>query len=114
MAPAAISHAPLLLIHGDDDFAVKQRARQVFQQWSAELGGMDHETIDGQVSNGGEALRALAQLRESMQTLPFFGTGKAIWLRNCSFLGDDRTATSRAVTESVADLAQELKTFSWQ
>jgi DNA polymerase-3 subunit delta len=103
-----------MLIHGDDEFAVKQRARQIFQQWSAELGGMDHEIIDAQVSNGGEALKALAQLREALQTLPFFGSGKAIWLQNCSFLGDDRTASSQAVTESVAEIAQELKSFSWQ
>src|SRR5688572_7553683 len=47
-APAAVS-TPLVLIHGDDDFAVKQRARQLYQQWSTELGGMDHEIIDAQV-----------------------------------------------------------------
>src|SRR5437762_9330921 len=114
MAPAATSSAPVFLVHGDDEFAVKQRARSVFQQWSTELGGMDQEIIDAQVSNSGEALKALARLREGLQTLPFFGTGKAVWLRNCTFLGDDRTATSQAVTESLAELAQELKTFSWQ
>jgi hypothetical protein len=29
--------APVTLIHGDDDFAVKQRARQLYQEWSAPL-----------------------------------------------------------------------------
>ncbi len=105
--------APVSLVQGDDDFAVKQRARQIYQQWSQELGGMDHETIDAQVNNSGEALRAIARLRESLQTLPFFGTGKAVWLQNCNFLGDERTASSQAVTEALADLAQELKAFSW-
>ena len=114
MPPAATSSAPVFIVHGDDEFAVKQRARGLFQQWSTELGGMDHEIIDAQVSNSGEALKALARLREGLQTLPFFGSGKVIWLQNCSFLGDDRTATSQAVTEALGDLAQELKTFSWQ
>src|SRR6266478_5482505 len=114
MPPAATSSAPVFLVHGDDEFTVKQRARQIFQQWSTELGGMDHEIIDAQVTNGGEALRSLARLREGLQTLPFFGNAKAIWLQNCSFLGDDRTANSQAVTQSVAELAQELKAFSWQ
>src|SRR5436190_4022253 len=114
MPPAATSSAPVFLVHGDDEFAVKQRARQIFQQWSTELGGMDHEIIDAQVSNSGEALRSLARLREALQTLPFFGSGKAVWLRNCTFLGDDRTATSQAVTESLADLAQDLKAFDWK
>ena len=114
MPPAATSIAPVFLVHGDDEFAVKQRGRQMFQQWSTELGGMDHEIIDAQVSNSGEALKALARLREGLQTLPFFGSGKVIWLQNCSFLGDDRTATSQAVNETLGDLAQELKAFGWQ
>ena len=50
---------PLALICGDDDLAVKQRARQLFQQWSAELGGMDHETIEASVGNSGDALAVL-------------------------------------------------------
>lgn len=105
---------PLALVCGDDDFAVKQRARQLFQEWSTELGGMDHETIDATVSNGGEALTVLGKLREALQTLPFFGGGKVVWLRDCNFLGEDRTASSAAVTEALGELAEELKTFQWQ
>lgn len=111
---AAANPAPLVLVSGDDDFAVKQRARQLYQQWSAELGGMDHETIDAQVNNSGDALKALGRLRESLQTLPFFGSGKAVWFQNCNFLGDDRTASTQIVTEALAELAQELKAFPWQ
>jgi len=113
-AASASVTAPVCLVHGDDDYAVKQRARQLFQQWSAELGGMDHEIIDAQVANGGEALRSLGRLREALQTLPFFGGGKAIWLQNCSFLGMDRTSQSGLVTEAVGELAQELKEFDWR
>jgi DNA polymerase-3 subunit delta len=113
MSAAAAVSAPVTLVHGDDDFAVKQRARQLYQQWSADLGGMDHEIIDAQVTNSGEALKALARLREALNTLPFFGGGKAIWLQNCNFLGDERAANAAAVTESLGDLAQELKSFKW-
>src|SRR6185436_18601699 len=113
--PAAkTSSVPLMLICGDDDFAVKQRAKQLYLQWTEELGGMDHEIIDVSVNNSGDALKALAKLREALQTLPFFGGGKAIWLQNCSFLGDDRTASAQAVTENLSELAQELKSFPWQ
>jgi DNA polymerase III subunit delta len=110
---AAASPAPVLLVCGDDDFNVKQRARQVFQKWSEELGGMDHETIDAQAGNAGDALKSIARLREALNTLPFFGGGKAVWWQNCSFLGDDRTAASSAVTEALAEFASELKTFQW-
>jgi DNA polymerase-3 subunit delta len=114
MAPAAKPSAPVLLVFGEDEFAVKQRARQIYQQWTEELGGMDHEIIDAAVSNSGEALKALAKLREALQTLPFFGGGKVVWLQNCNFFGDDRTASSQAVTETLAEIAQELKEFAWQ
>src|SRR6266481_6206503 len=103
----------LALICGEDEFAVKQRAKQIYAQWTEELGGMDHEIIDASVANSGEALKALAKLREALQTLPFFGSGKVVWLQNCNFLGDERTASAQAVTEALVDLAQELKEFSW-
>jgi len=48
-----------------------------------------------------------------LQTLPFFGSGKAIWLKNCNFLSDERAAT-KDVTESLGALAEELKEFAWQ
>jgi DNA polymerase-3 subunit delta len=104
----------LALVCGDDEFAVKQRARQLYQQWSEELGGMDHEIIEATVSNSDDALSAVGRLREALQTLPFFGSGKVVWLRDCNFLGDERTASSQAVTETLGELADELKNFIWQ
>ena len=112
-APASKVAAAFVLACGDDEYSVKQRAKQIYQQWCDELGGMDHEVIDAQVTNSGEALAALAKLREALQTLPFFGSAKAIWFQNCNFLGDERTASAQAVTESLTELAQELKKFSW-
>jgi DNA polymerase III subunit delta len=112
-SPAAKQPAPLVLVCGDDEFAVKQRAKQIYQEWSEQLGGMDHEILDASVSNSGEALKVLARLREALQTLPFFGGGKAIWLQNCNFLGDERAASAQAVTETLGEIAQELKDFAW-
>ncbi|MDB6021949.1 MAG: polymerase delta, partial [Pedosphaera sp.] len=42
------------------------------------------------------------------------GSGKAVWLQDCNFLGDERAAGTKAVTEALAELAQELKDFSWK
>jgi len=105
---------PVALICGNDEFAVKERARQLNDQWTRELGGMDHEVIDAAVANSSEALKAIGRLREGLQTLPFFGSGKVIWLKDCNFLGDERAAQTIAVNEALAELAQELKSFQWQ
>jgi DNA polymerase-3 subunit delta len=105
---------PVALIWGEDEFTVKKRARQLYQQWCGEIGGLDHEIIDAAAANTGEALKAVARLREALQTLPFFGSGKVIWFQNCNFLGEDRTSTTQPVTAALGDLAQEWKEFSWQ
>ena len=112
-ASAAKQTAPIVLICGEDEFAVKQRAKELYRQWAEELGGEDHEILDASVSNTTEALKVLRRLRESLQTLPFFGSSKAVWLQNCTFLGDERAASSQAVTDSLGELAQELKQLSW-
>ena len=112
-APPSETVRPLVLICGDDEYAVKQRARSVYHTWCQEWESLDHEIIDAAVSHSGDALAALAKLREALQTLPFFGPGKVIWFQNCTFLGDERTASTQAVTESLGALAQELKEFAW-
>jgi len=114
MAATPAKTVPLVMFCGDDEFAVKQHARELYQQWCEQLGGMDHEMIEGTAANGGDALRIIGRLREALQTLPFFGSGKAVWLRDCNFLGEERAASAQAVTESLVELGEELKTFAWQ
>lgn len=114
MPAAAKSPAPVVLICGEDDFAVSQRAREIHAQWTAEIGGTDHEIISGTSANSGDSLRIIGKLREALQTLPFFGTGKVIWLRDCNFLHEDRILATAAVTEALGEIAQELKTFPWK
>jgi DNA polymerase-3 subunit delta len=113
-SPVAKPDSPVALVCGEDDFATKQRAKQIYQQWCDLLGGMDHEIIEATVNNSGEALKAISKLREALQTLPFFGGGKAIWLRDCNFLGDERAAQTSDVTETLSELARELKEFDWR
>ena len=105
---------PLCLVYGDEDFLVRDRANQVYEAWCAAAGGEDHEVIDGTVRNASEALEALAKLNEAVQTLPFFGGAKVVWLRAANFLGDERTASSRDVTDRLNGLAKDWETFDWQ
>ena len=104
----------MALIHGDDDFAGTRRARQIVRKWGQPAAETEQEVLDAGAVNSGEALRALARLREALQTLPFFGSKKVVWFRDCNFLGDERTASAAAVTEALAELAQTLKVFRWE
>ena len=108
------ANAPVMLVCGEEDFAVKARAKEVYQQWSDEIGGIDHETVDATAANSNEAQAAIAKLYLALDTLPFFGGGKAIWFKDCNFFGDDRTAASKGVTEALSDLSKKLKDFPWE
>lgn len=103
----------MVLVCGDDDFSVKQRARALYEQWCAELGGMDHEVVDATASNSGDAQQKIAKLHAALNTLPFFGGAKVVWFQNCNFLGEDRTASSASVTSALGELAETLKSFRW-
>ena len=111
---AALPDGPVALVHGDDDFAVGQRARQIYQGWCTALGGEDHEIVEAHSASGGEASKSLGRLRMALDTLPFFGGDKVVWFKDCNFLGDDRTSKTKDVTAGLADLTAWMKEFDWQ
>ena len=97
----ALPEGPLAFVHGDDDFAVAQRARQIYHGWCEAEGGEDNEIIEAHSANAGEAVKALGRLHEAIDTLPFFGGGKVVWFKDCNFLGDDRTAKANDVSSGL-------------
>jgi DNA polymerase-3 subunit delta len=108
-----IPEGPLAFIYGDDEFAVSQRARQIYQKWCEEEPREDNEIVEAHAANAGEASKALGRLNEAIETLPFFGGGKVVWFKACNYFGDDRTAKANDVSAALADLAVKLKTFEW-
>ena len=75
---------------------------------------MDHEIIEATVSNSGDALDCHRETSRGPPNAAIFRLGKVVWLRDCNFLGDERAASAQAVTETLAELAEELKNFKWQ
>ncbi len=100
--------SPHILICGQDDHAISQRASTLFKQWSADCPDYEQEVVDGAAANVSEARQALARCLESLQTLSFFGTGKLVWFRHCHFLGEDRMAESKDVVEGLAAMIEEI------
>ncbi|MGV3771464.1 MAG: DNA polymerase III subunit delta [Verrucomicrobiales bacterium] len=105
---------PLVLVAGSDDYAVKQRAKAIFDKWKEETKAFDPEVLDASSSNASEAIKSIARLREALNTMPLFGGPRIIWFQNCNFLGDERSASASSVTEELAALALEFKTFIWK
>ncbi len=64
------------------------------------------ETIDGVADNADQAEARVKSTIEALQTLPFFGSTKVVWLKNVNFLGDDQKARSAAVQSMLEELSE--------
>lgn len=97
------------LIFGEDEFMVSSRARQLVEELVPEAErALGLETVDGRVETVDEAVQALRQSLEAVQTMGFFGGGKLVWLKDAVFLGG-RAAQSPAVKELLDALLDIVK-----
>ncbi|MEK9949453.1 MAG: hypothetical protein VW579_09850 [Verrucomicrobiales bacterium] len=105
----ASASSDFVLICGQDDHATRQRSKQVYEQWISDCPDHEQEIVDGSAATVSEASQALSRCLEALQTLSFFGAGKLIWFRHCTFLGEEKMAASKAVTEGLAAVVQEVQ-----
>ena len=100
----------IYLVCGSDDYLVHSRAQQIIDAVADKAAGdFGLETIDGRVDNASQAVSALKQVDEALNTLAFFGGGKTVWLKNANFLGASRTGEARDVVEQLEALGALLK-----
>src|SRR5437762_9700665 len=96
-------------IVGSDEARVKREAAELAQQLApAEAGEFGLETIDGAADNVDDAANAIRSTIAALQTLPFFGGGKLVWLKSANFLSDDIRGKSANVLEPLEELGAIL------
>src|ERR1700724_925062 len=94
---------------GSDEGETKRRARELASELTPEEGGdFGVDTIDGMADNAEQAVLRIRQATEAIQTLPFFGREKLVWLKNVTFLADSVTGRSAAVQDALEDLKEML------
>ena len=94
---------------GSDESAVKSAAAELAATLApAGAGDFGVEIIDGCAENADQAAARVRSTIEALQTLPFFGGGKLVWLKNVNFLGDSRLGSSAAVQEALEQLRDAL------
>ncbi|MBK1831149.1 DNA polymerase III subunit delta [Verrucomicrobiaceae bacterium R5-34] len=100
----------IYVITGSDEGTVSEEALKTFEKIKPE-GGDDfsNEIINGTIANADEAHSACSQVIQSLQTVPFFGGGKTVWLKNATFLGSDRTSEAEATKKGVEALLDCLQ-----
>ena len=95
---------------GEDEFGIERKALDVLGQWEfTNEDDVEFTTIDGRVSNASEAREKLSKFLLEIQTLPFFTPSKIVFLKKTNFLGEDRTSSSKDVSDFVGGIPEELK-----
>jgi DNA polymerase-3 subunit delta len=92
---------------GSDEAEIKRVAAELASNLTPPgAGDFGLEVIDGAADNVDQAEGRVRSAIEALQTLPFFGSTKVVWLKNVNFLGDDQKARSAAVQSALEELSQ--------
>src|SRR5438552_18474953 len=99
------ANANIYAIVGSDEAEVKRVAAELASNLTPSgAGDFGLETIDGAADNAEQAAARVSSTIDALQTLPFFGSTKVVWLKNVNFLGDDPKARSTAVQSALEEL----------
>ena len=102
--------ANVYAVVGSDESAVKAAAAELATRLApAEAGDFGVEAIDACADNVDQAAARIRSAIEALQTLPFFGGGKLVWLKNANFLADNKLGGSAAVQEALEALSAALE-----
>jgi DNA polymerase-3 subunit delta len=102
--------ASVYAVVGSDESAVKTAASKLAAKLApADAGDFGVETIDGCADNADQAAARIHATIEALQTLPFFGGGKLVWLKNVNFLADNKLGGAAAVHEALEELRAVLE-----
>jgi len=95
---------------GSDEAEVKRVAAELATQLTPpETGDFGLEVIDGVAESAEQAMARIRSTIEALQTLPFFGRTKVVWLKNANFLGDTAIARSASVQSALEELSDLVK-----
>jgi DNA polymerase-3 subunit delta len=98
--------ANIYAVVGSDEAEVKHVAAELAQNLVPDdAGDFGLEVIDGVADNADQAASRIHSAIEALQTLPFFGSTKVVWLKSANFLGDDVKARSTAVQTALEELS---------
>src|SRR6266480_2661420 len=101
--------ANIYAVVGSDEAEVKRVATELATNLTPPgAGDFGLEVIDGAADNAEQAAARIRSAIEALQTLPFFGSTKVVWLKNANFLGDDPKARSAAVQSALEQLSELL------
>ena len=94
---------------GSDDLKVKEAAQELTRSLlPPDAGDFGMEVIDGAADNVEHAVKLIWRTIEDIQTVPFFGGDKIVWLKGATFLADNVTGRSENTLKALEELGKLL------
>jgi DNA polymerase-3 subunit delta len=91
---------PVHVFMGSDEARVKEAALMCVRALTPpDAGDFSNDIIEGTADNSEHAGTICSNVCLALQTLPFFGGTKVVWLKNANFLGDTQTGRAQAAVE---------------
>jgi len=94
---------------GNDEAQVKEAALRLSEKIAPKDDEFGLEIVSGGADNAEHATRIIASTIEAIQTLPFFGGEKVVWLQGANFFGDNQTGKADSTLSSVESLGNLLE-----
>jgi DNA polymerase III subunit delta len=95
---------------GSDEAEVKRAAAELAGKLTPpDAGDFGLEVIDGAVDNAEQAAARIRSAIEALQTLPFFGGSKVVWLKNANLLGDTQIGRAAGVQSALEELSELIE-----
>jgi DNA polymerase-3 subunit delta len=103
-SPSKTQHIHAIV--GSDEAEVKRVAAELAEKLTPPgLGDFGLEIIDGCADNAEQAASRIRSTIEALQTLPFMGGSKLVWLKNANFLADSVIGRAASVQEALEELS---------
>ena len=100
-----MSKDSLFAVLGDDDYLVRQRAKEIFDELSADFPDeLSREIIDGRADRVDDVERILQEAKSAGETLSLFGGGKLVWINEANFLNQTKTGAAQGSKEALENL----------
>jgi DNA polymerase-3 subunit delta len=102
--------ANIYAVVGSDEAEVKRAAAELAEKLTPpDAGDFGLETIDGVAENAEHAEARIRLAIEALQTFPFFGISKVVWLKNANFLGDTQIGRAAGVQSALQELSELIE-----
>ncbi len=97
-------------VMGSDESEVKRVAADLAASLTPpEAGDFGLEIVDGVAENADQAAGRIRSTIEALQTLPFFGSTKVVWLKSANFLGDTQLSCAASVQSALEELSDLIE-----